>query len=174
MNTSINSTAPPHAHQREELKQSLLDSSKKANHSSAAVEPNNDKSPSKKPEEEKKKTYSLWDFMKFTMPFLWRGGFWIRVQTILTFLLLFVSRGLNVSHPLILKFAIDDITCDSENQGKEGAECPHSNDYTYMLVALYAVIRFMADFVNNIREIPFANVSASSEIYIAHKVYSHT
>jgi ATP-binding cassette subfamily B protein len=95
------------------------------------------------------------------------------VQTILTFLLLFVSRGLNVSHPLILKFAVDDITCNSEHQSG-GGDCPHTAEYTYLLVAMYAVIRFLADFVNNIREIPFANVSASAEIYIAHLVYSHT
>lgn len=68
----------------------------------------------KKEEEKKnKKTYNLWDFTKFTMPYLWKGGFWIRFQTVLTFVLLFVSRGLNVLHPLVLKFAIDDITCDS-------------------------------------------------------------
>ena len=29
--------------------------------------------------EKKKKSYSLWDFMKFTLPYLWKGGFWIRV-----------------------------------------------------------------------------------------------
>jgi ABC-type transport system involved in Fe-S cluster assembly fused permease/ATPase subunit len=38
---------------------------------------------------------------------------------------------------------------------------------------MYAILRFTADFVNNMREIPFANVSASAEIFIAHKVYSH-
>lgn len=59
----------------------------------------------------KKKTYSLWDFVKFTLPFLWKGGIWIRIQTVLTFILLFISRGLSVTHPLILKFAIDSITC---------------------------------------------------------------
>ncbi len=59
--------------------------------------------------EKKKKTYSLWDFTKFTLPFLWKGGFMIRVQTVLTFILLFLSKGLNVMHPLILKFVIDEI-----------------------------------------------------------------
>ncbi len=29
--------------------------------------------------EKQKKTYTLWDFTKFTMPFLWKGGFLIRV-----------------------------------------------------------------------------------------------
>jgi hypothetical protein len=27
----------------------------------------------------KKKSYGLWDFFKFTVPYLWRGGFWIRL-----------------------------------------------------------------------------------------------
>ena len=86
-----------------------------------------------------------------------------------------MSRGLNVTHPIILKFAVDDITCNSEQeQTQSGIECPHSHSHTYFLVAMYALVRFSADFVNNIREIPFANVSASAEIYIAHLVYSHT
>lgn len=38
---------------------------------------------------------------------------------------------------------------------------------------MYALARFLADFVNYVREVPFANVSASAEIYIAHMVYSH-
>lgn len=166
INTSINAPSPKG--QKEEMKQSLLQP-KNNNDSTQAPAP---AAPAKKEEKEKKKDYSLWDFMKFTFPYLWRGGFWIRVQTILTFFLLFISRGLNVSHPLILKFAVDDITCNSEKGS--GGDCPHTAEYTYILVALYAVIRFLADFVNNIREIPFANVSASAEIYIAHLVYSHT
>ena len=90
----------------------------------------------------------------------------------LTFVLLIVSRGLNVMHPLILKFAVDDITCNSENR-LDDTVCPNSHSHTYFLVAMYAIIRFLADFVNNVREIPFANVSASAEIYIAHLVYTH-
>ena len=123
----------------------------------------------KKETEATKKTYSLLDFSKFTLPYLWRGGFWIRVQTVITFVLLIVSRLLNVTHPLILKFAIDAIACIGEAR----TECP-SHSSTYFLVAMYALVRFLADLVNNIREIPFANVSASAEIHIAHQVYSHT
>ena len=122
----------------------------------------------KKEEDEKnKKTYSLWDFAKFTLPFLWKGGLMIKLQTILTFILLFVSKGLNVTHPLILKYAIDSI-----QECLDDKTCPNS-DRVYFLVAMYCVVRFAADFVNNIREIPFANVSASAEIYIAHIVYTH-
>jgi hypothetical protein len=88
-------------------------------------------------------------------------------------LMLLLSRGLNVTHPLILKFAIDDITCNS-GIADQLDKCPHSVSHTYFLVALYVIIRFSADFVNNIREIPFANISASAEIYIAHLVYTHT
>jgi ATP-binding cassette subfamily B protein len=120
--------------------------------------------------EKKKKTYSLWDFTKFILPFLWKGGFLIRVQTVLTFILLFISKGLNVLHPLLLKFAIDEIQkCHFINNHEE---CPDSS-HTYFLVAMYCTVKFSADFVNNIREIPFANVSASAEIFIAHLVYTH-
>ena len=91
----------------------------------------------------------------------------IKLQTILTFILLFVAKGLNVTHPIILKYAIDNIQeCLDVNS------CPNS-DRVYFFVAMYCIVRFAADFVNNIREIPFANVSASAEIYIAHIVYTH-
>lgn len=136
--------------------------------------------PTKKEEEAKakaeadkkaKKTYSLWDFTKFTLPYLWRGGWAIRAQTVLTFVLLILSRTLNVTHPLILKMAIDNITCYSS------VSIPYTvcedTDYTYFLIAMYVGTRFMADFVNYIREIPFASISASAEIFIAHKVYTH-
>lgn len=86
----------------------------------------------------------------------------IRLQTVLTFIMLVLSRGLNVLHPIILKLAVDAITFNDDGHG-----------HTYMLIAMYCVVRFLADFVNNIREIPFANVSASAEIYIAHLVYNH-
>jgi len=73
--------------------------------------------PAEKKPEAKKKKYGLWDFTKFTLPYLWRGGLLIRVQTVLTIFLLFVSRGLNVLHPLILKYAIDAITIDDSSTG---------------------------------------------------------
>lgn len=114
----------------------------------------------------KKKKYGLWDFTKFTVPYIWKGGFMIQLQTVLTLLMLLTSRALNVTHPLILKFAIDAITLDGKEESSDHA-------HTYMLIAMYCVVRFLADFVNNVREIPFANVSASAEIYIAHKVYNH-
>ena len=110
-----------------------------------------------------KKSYSIWDFMKFTMPFIWKGGLIIRIQTILTFVLLITSRVLTVIHPLILKMVIDDITL-SETYG---------NTSTYYLIGWYALTRFSAEFVNYIREVPFANVSASAETHIAHMVYNH-
>ena len=121
-------------------------------------------------EKKKKKTYSLWDFTKFTFPFLWKGGCLIRVQTVLTFVLLFISKGLNVLHPLILKLGLDQI--QKCHFVKDHEECPDTS-HTYFLVAMYCVVRFSADFVNNIREIPFANISASAELFIAHLVYTH-
>jgi hypothetical protein len=52
----------------------------------------------------------MWDFLKFTLPFIWNRGWVIRIQTILTFIFLIASKALNVVHPLLLKTVIDDIT----------------------------------------------------------------
>lgn len=111
-----------------------------------------------------KKQYGLMDFFKFIFPFLWKGGLIIKINTILTFLLLIVTKGLNVVHPLILKYVIDDITL-----GTAG----HNQADTFFMIGMYSLTRFSADFINYIREIPFATVSASAEIYVADLVYNH-
>lgn len=105
------------------------------------------------------------DFFKFVFPFLWRGSLLIRINTVLTFLLLILTKALNVVHPLILKYIIDSITLG--NTGKD-----HQADIFFM-IGMYTLTRFSADFVNYIREIPFATVSASAEIHVANLVYNH-
>jgi ATP-binding cassette, subfamily B, heavy metal transporter len=35
------------------------------------------------------------------------------------------------------------------------------------------VVKFSAELVNNLREIPFATVMANAEVFIADKVYNH-
>jgi len=42
-----------------------------------------------------------------------------------------------------------------------------------MLILLYAVTKFVAEFLNYIREIPFAYIAANAEKYIAALVYRH-
>ena len=71
-------------------------------------------------------------------------------------------------HPLILKAIVDNISCDRE----EEEDCPDS-DEVYLLIGLYALIKFGADFLNYIREVPFAYISANAEKHIAVMVYSH-
>lgn len=41
------------------------------------------------------------------------------------------------------------------------------------MIIAYAMTKFGADFINNIREIPYANMAAAAEISIAHDVYDH-
>jgi len=82
-----------------------------------------------------------------------------------TIFLLILSRVFNVLSPLVLKYAVDAITC------ADGPCPPESTTYTY--IGLYAGIKFLGDFVNNLREVTFANVSASAEVYIAQMVYGH-
>jgi ABC-type multidrug transport system fused ATPase/permease subunit len=122
-----------------------------------------------------KNKYGLWDFTKFTVPYLWKGGLLIRIQTVLTVVLLFISRGLNVLHPIILKYIIDSITCQQSSLDQQiSSDCFNPPEHiTYLLIGMYCVTRFTADFANNIREIPFANISASAEIHIAQLVYTH-
>ena len=58
-----------------------------------------------------KKEYSLYDYIAFVVPFLWKGGNWIKFQTCLIFFLMICAKLLTVTYPIFLKYAIDGITC---------------------------------------------------------------
>jgi hypothetical protein len=45
----------------------------------------------------RKSEYGWWYFMKYTTPFLFKGGCIIKLQTTISFFLLFLSKVLNVS-----------------------------------------------------------------------------
>ena len=105
-----------------------------------------------------KESRGVWYALRFTMPALWKGSWWIRFQVVATLFMIILGKALNVVHPLVLKVLIDTLV-----QGER----------VYDLVALYAGARLVADFVNNLREVTFARVSANAEVYIADKVYNH-
>lgn len=72
--------------------------------------------------------------------------------------MIILAKVLNVTHPLLLKYLIDTLI---------------AGESIYFLVVAYTVNRLLADFVNNLREVTFAKVSANAEVYIANKVYNH-
>ena len=102
---------------------------------------------------------------------MWKGTCFIKATTVFTFFLLFASRFANIAHPLVLREIINNISCDPEETELEDG-CPDTNA-TYILVIIYAATKFGADFMNYIREVPFAYISANAEKYIAAMVYSH-
>lgn len=108
------------------------------------------------------------EFLAFTWPFLWRGGWDVKLTTFFTMIMLVVSRAMTVIHPLILKEVIVSITCQDKGQGN----CPSQQD-TYILIFFYAFMKFLAEVINYLREIPFSYVSANAEKHIAKTVHSH-
>ena len=115
-------------------------------------------------ETDAKKSKGVFASLMFVLPMLWKGNWWVRLQVILTAFMIILSKLLNVSpnpqvaHPICLKFLIDDLTA-----GGSG----------YYDLLLYVLVKFSADICGNLREITFANISASAEIFIAEKVYKH-
>ena len=118
--------------------------------------------------------------MKFTLPRLWKGGCAQRSIVIINVLMVFLLKAVNVFVPLILREVIDSIICEEEKleagetfllRGGEGG-CPSENE-TYLIIGIYALVRFGADFLTYIREVPYANMAAVAEISIAHDVYDH-
>ena len=73
-------------------------------------------------------------------------------------ILIIGGKVLNVLHPIILKWCIDSFTAGG-------------NGVYYVI--LYVVVKYIADVVNNLREVTFATVAASGEVYIADKVFNH-
>jgi len=126
------------------------------------------------------KSFGLWGMMMFTVPRLWKGGCFQKFIVIFNILMVFILKAVNVLVPLILKEVIDSIVCqedevqESDTFFLRSAEngCPSENE-TYAIIGLYAFVKFFADFLNYIREIPYANMAAVAEISIAHDVYDH-
>jgi len=87
--------------------------------------------------------------------------------------MLILSRVMTVIHPLILRTVIVNITCqdDVANNGAQ-KKCAGASD-TYILIIFYACLKFLAEVVNYLREIPFSYVSANAEKHIAKTVHSH-
>lgn len=112
--------------------------------------------------------------MAFAVPFIWKGSLVVKISTIGMFITLIVSRLGNVIHPLVLKAVIENISCVEKPADGDipAVTCPdaHTN---YMLIIIYAVTKFAAEFLNYIREIPFAYIAANAEKHIAAKVYQH-
>mmetsp|Transcript_14338 Transcript_14338/g.24413 ORF Transcript_14338/g.24413 Transcript_14338/m.24413 type:complete len:327 (-) Transcript_14338:1052-2032(-) len=113
------------------------------------------------------KNFGIRGFIKFTIPRVWIGGFYKKFLVIFNLLLIFANKGANVLVPICLKFAVDAITCSDGV-----SQCP-TNQETYLLIGLYALCKFAADFLNYIRELPYARLAATAEISIAHDVYDH-
>jgi len=123
------------------------------------------------------KEYGTRDFLAFAVPFIWKGGAAVKISTVLMFLSLIISRLGNVVHPLVLKQVVQNITCaDDKTKPADGSadteKCADAHA-TYMLIIIYAVTKFAAEFLNYVREIPFAYMAANAEKHIAAIVYRH-
>lgn len=95
----------------------------------------------------------------------------MKLTVVTTFILLFASRACNIVHPLILKSIINSIMCD-ETKLKEGETCGTTQEI-YMLVGFYCIVKFVADVLRYITELPFSYIAANAEKHIAKLVYAH-
>ena len=93
------------------------------------------------------------------------------MTTILSFILLVISKIGSVAYPLLLGALIKAITCNPDEL-EEGEACP-DNEYMLLLIMLYILVKFLSELVNFLREIPFAYIAANAEKHIAAIVYEH-
>ena len=156
-----------------DAKQPLLDKNTKAINDSAGEDDIEQQSkPSKKKESTQKrgktknqwgsdatiKDYGIFYTLRFILPILWKGDWVVKLQVIVTILLTFAAKVFAVIHPVILKLVIDAMS---------------AGEAAYYLIVLYIIVRMCAEICQMSREISFASVSASSEVYIASLVYNH-
>jgi ABC-type bacteriocin/lantibiotic exporter with double-glycine peptidase domain len=73
--------------------------------------------------------------------------------------LLFMSQILGIVYPLLFRNIVNEIAKD--------------NSGAFMLISYYVLVKFLSEFLNNIRQWPFAYVQAQAEIEITKKVYRH-
>ena len=71
-----------------------------------------------------------------------------------------IHKITNTVCPLIFSKIINMLTCDPIKN-----TCPSSNEIFYLICA-FSFLRFAYDLLNDYREIPFANISATCEISI--------
>jgi len=143
---------------------------------------------------ESKKEFGMSGMLKFTFPRIWTGGIYKKFIVIVNVMMVILMKGTMVYVPLLLREVIDSIICVDPSDVADSAEaeattagrmlaalrvsslkdgeCPSESE-TYLLIGIYVGVKFIADFLNYIREIPFANMAATAEISIAHDVYDH-
>ena len=87
-------------------------------------------------------------------------------------------KATNIMLPLVLKEVINSMICDPKKEKNDwlvdfsDKKC-RTNEEIYILIGIYAATKFLTDICNNIREWPFAHLTAKVEISIAHDVYDH-
>lgn len=126
-----------------------------------------------------KKSFGVAGMLRFTLPRLWTGSCWNKFIFIFNFIMVFAFKGILVFVPIVMKEVIDSMVCtesslmpDQSFWLRDQPGCPSSTE-TYTIIIIYIIVKFLADFLANVREIPFANMGAVAEISIAYDVYDH-
>lgn len=100
---------------------------------------------------------------------------------IINILLVFLVKIVNVIVPIVLMQVVDSIICSNDDPKTSSKTywltsdqpgCP-PDEKVYSIIIIYIVVRFFAEFLANIREIPFADMAAVAEVSIAYDVYDH-
>ena len=89
--------------------------------------------------------YGFAEFVKFAAPFMWKGGWVMKLTTIATFALMFVAKIASTVHPLVLGYIIEVATCDPDTD--EDANC-QDREFIYVLIIIYAATKFSAELIN--------------------------
>ena len=103
-------------------------------------------------------TVDQFSVLKKLLPMLWPTSVWNRIQIVIALILLIASNLINLLVPLAMKYAVDDLT---------------SKKVPTTAIVMYGTFRFMGEFTLEMRNLIYAQISATLEKNVASDLFSH-
>ena len=123
-------------------------------------------SSSKAKAEEKKKDPPAWPIFQKSLPYLWpKDSVWLRFCFVMSMLCLLVGSLLDLYTPIATKYAVDELSGNVE----EGIDPV----LPWKWILAYGVVRFLANFAQQLRDVFFAAVGAETERRVALETFNH-
>ena len=115
---------------------------------------------------EKKKDPPAWPIFVKSLPYLWPSdSLWLRFCFVLSMLCLLIGSLLDLYTPIATKYAVDELSGNVEE------DIDPVLPWKWILV--YGVVRFFANFFQQLRDVFFAAVGAETERRVALETFNH-
>jgi ABC-type bacteriocin/lantibiotic exporter with double-glycine peptidase domain len=116
--------------------------------------------------EKEKKAPPAWPIFRKSLPYLWpKDSVWLRFCFVMSMLCLLAGSLLDLYTPIATKYAVDELSGNVE----EGID----PILPWQWILVYGVVRFFANFFQQLRDVFFAAVGAETERRVALETFNH-